>query len=114
MGEVENPVQRLNAPATVAGLGIPEGLAEDLFLRRVMTERLMTVSRAADALCISHAVGDQLAESLRQKNLLEYQGVEGRDYRVTLTEAGRRLTTDRMRSGHHVACLLYTSDAADD
>lgn len=103
MAVAADPAPSLHAPSNVAGLGIPEGLAEDLFLRRVMTERLMTVSRAADALAISHAVGDQLAESLRQKNLLEYQGVEGRDYRVSLTEAGRLLTTERMRSGHHVA-----------
>jgi DNA-binding MarR family transcriptional regulator len=103
MAVAADPAPSLHAPSTVAALGIPEGLAEDLFLRRVMAERLMTVSRAADALAISHAVGDQLAESLRQKNLLEYQGVEGRDYRVSLTEAGRRLTTERMRSGHHVA-----------
>ncbi|MEM9656118.1 MAG: AAA family ATPase [Actinomycetota bacterium] len=93
----------LHAPATIAGLGVPEGLAEDLFMRRVMAELLTTISRAADATAVSHAVGDHLAESLRQKNLIEYHGVEGRDYRVSLTEAGQKLTTERMRAGRHVA-----------
>ena len=93
----------LQAPSKVADLGIADGLAEDLFLRRILTERMTTIGRAADALSISHAVGDELAESLRQKKLVEYQGVEGRDYRVTLTELGQRQTIERMKSGRHVS-----------
>ncbi len=93
----------LQAPSKVSDLGIADGLAEDLFLRRVLTERLTTIGKAADSLSVSHAVGDELAESLRQKNLVEYQGVEGRDYRVSLTELGQRLTIERMKSGRHVS-----------
>jgi hypothetical protein len=93
----------VQAPGKVSDLGIPGGLAEDLFLRRVLTERLTTVSRAADALSVSHAVGDELAEALRQKNLVEYNGVEGRDYRISLTELGQRMTIERMKSGQHVS-----------
>ncbi len=95
----------LQAPGKVSELGISEGLVEDLFLRRILTDRLTTVSRAADELSISHAVGDELAESLRQKNLLEYHGVEGRDYRIGLTEQGHRLTAERMKSGRHVSSM---------
>ncbi len=72
-------------------------------MRRVLAERVTTISQASDALCISHRVGDQLAESLRQKNLLEYHGVDGRDYRIGLTELGQRSTAERMRSGRHVS-----------
>ncbi len=93
----------LRAPGNVEDLGIPEGLAEDLFMRRVLAERMTTISRASDALCISHRVGDQLAEALRQKNLVEYHGVDGRDYRIGLTELGQRTTAERMRSGRHVS-----------
>ncbi len=100
----------LKAPATLAEMGVPIGLAEDLFMRRVLTERLTTVSKAADALAISHAVGDEIAESLRAKQLVEYQGVEGRDYRVALTELGLRTTTERMKSGRHVAQMPVPLD----
>ncbi|MEM7272340.1 MAG: AAA family ATPase [Actinomycetota bacterium] len=103
MAQGHDAVSKLQAPATVAALGVPEGLAEDLFMRRVLVERMTTIGRAADALAVSHAVGDELAESLRQKSLLEYHGLDGRDYRVSLTEAGHKLTTERMRSGSHVA-----------
>ena len=93
----------LHAPGRISELGLPDGLVEDLFMRRIHNERLTTISRAADALAVSHAVGDELAESLRQKNLVEYHGVEGRDYRISLTERGQRLTAERMKSGRHVA-----------
>lgn len=93
----------LHAPNKVADLGLPAGLVEDLFMRRVLTERLTTIGKASDALSISHPVGDEVAETLRQKNLVEYHGVEGRDYRISLTEQGQRLTSERMQSGRHVA-----------
>lgn len=93
----------LKAPTKAAELGLPLGLIEDLFMRRVLTERLTTIGRACEALAISHAVGDEIAEALRQKNLLEYHGVEGRDYRISLTEQGHRMTAERMQAGRHVA-----------
>lgn len=96
-------LRALKAPGKLAELGVPEGLAEDLFLRRVLTERLTTIGAASEALAISHAVGDELAEALRQKNLLEYHGVVGRDYRIGLTEQGQRITAERMATGRHVA-----------
>ena len=111
MTVVQETYDSLRAPAKVAELGIPEGLAEDLFLRRVLTERMTTVGRASDALRVAHAVGDELAESLRQKNLLEYHGVEGRDYRIGLTELGQRVTAERMKSGQHVSPMPVPLEA---
>ncbi|MGH1488363.1 MAG: AAA family ATPase [Acidimicrobiales bacterium] len=101
----------LRAPSKVSELGIPEGLAEDLFLRRVLTERMTTVGEAADALAISHAVGDELAEALREKNLLQYHGAVGRDYRIGLTELGQRMTTERMTTSRHVAHMPVPLDS---
>ncbi|MEM9565110.1 MAG: AAA family ATPase [Actinomycetota bacterium] len=95
----------LRAPNRVADLGLPTGLVEDLFMRRVLTERVTTISEASAALSVSHPVGGELAESLRQKNLLEYHGAEGRDYRISLTDLGQRMTADRMAAGRHVASM---------
>lgn len=103
MTSAPDPIVSIPPPAKVEQLGISQGLAEDLFMRRILTERMTTVSRAADALCVSHAIGDELAEALREKNLVEYHGVEGRDYRIALTERGQTVTAERMRSGSHVA-----------
>jgi hypothetical protein len=98
-------IEQLRAPARWEDLDVPEGLLEDLYLRRVLTERITTVSEAADALCLAHTVSDQLASMLREKNLVEYLGVSGRDYRMQLTELGQRTTTQRMSMGQHVGAV---------
>ncbi|MDH4074558.1 MAG: hypothetical protein OEW29_01385, partial [Acidimicrobiia bacterium] len=96
------PVDSMRAPSRLEDLGVPVGLAEDLFMRRVLADRVTTVGEAARSLCITHAVADGLALSLRDKALVEFLGANGRDYRIQLTERGARFTHQRMTSGRHV------------
>ncbi|MFV0260010.1 MAG: AAA family ATPase [Acidimicrobiales bacterium] len=98
-------VEWLRPAARVEDLGIPVGIAEDLMMRRVMVDRMTTVGTAAAQLGISHAVAEHLAQSLREKALLEYLGANGRDYRIQLTEQGQKLTAARMDGGRHVASM---------
>ncbi len=92
----------MRPPARVEELGIPVGLAEDLFMRRVLTDRVTSIGEVAEALHILHPVADELASSLREKRLIEYLGANGRDYRIQLTELGHKTTSQRMTSGQHV------------
>lgn len=103
-------LDRLRPPSTVDALGLPRGLAEDLFLRRVLTDRTTTIGETASQLCVAHGVAVELAESLREKAQLEYLGVAGRDYRIQLTELGHRTTTQRMSSGLHVGAMPLPRD----
>lgn len=95
-------IANLRTPNRADDLGVPVGLAEDLFMRRVSADRITTMGDTATALCISAPVADQLAKSLRDKAMLEILGSEGRDYRIQLTEAGLRATAQRMASGRHI------------
>lgn len=95
-------IESVRAPSKVEGLGVPTGLAEDLFLRRVLADRITTISEAARSLCITHAVAGELAASLRDKALVEYLGANGRDYRIQLTDRGSRTAHQRMTTGRHV------------
>lgn len=105
MGLGPEALTKLQAPTKLRDLGISPGLAEDLFSRRVLAERTTTVGHASEALGISHAVGNEIAASMREKALLEYQGLDGRDYRITLTELGFRTTAERMKNAQHVASM---------
>lgn len=105
MGLGPDALTKLQAPAKLRDLGVSPGMAEDLFCRRVLAERTTTIGKAAEALGISHAVANEIAASLREKALLEYQGLDGRDYRVTLTELGFRTTAERMKNAQHVASM---------
>lgn len=98
-------IQSNRPPSRVQDLGIPLGLAEDLFMRRILTERTMTIGEASTALCVSHQIGVELAEALREKAYVEYLGANGRDYRIQLTELGHRTTTQRMTAGRHVGSI---------
>lgn len=98
----EAVLDALRSPTSVLGLGVPDGLVEDLFMRQVLTDRSITVGEAARALCISHQAAMELAEALRSKTLIEYLGATGRDYRIQLTDRGHHSTVQRMSSGHHV------------
>lgn len=100
-----NMLSKLQAPSRVEDLGVPVGLAEDLFARRVLTDRSTTIGQASTLLGVSHAVGNEIAASLRDKALIDYQGMDGRDYRVTLTEQGFRSTSERMSNARHVAAM---------
>jgi hypothetical protein len=95
-------LESVRSPSRAEDLGLPLGLAEDLFLRRVLADRATTLSEAAQALCITHAVADELASGLRDKALIEFLGANGRDFRIQLTERGTLTTHQRMTSGRHV------------
>lgn len=89
-------------PTEVAALGVPMGLVEDLFLRRILTDRVTTIGEAAVHLHVTHQVAMELASGLREKRLVEYLGATGRDYRLQLTELGHRTTAQRMESGRFI------------
>lgn len=78
-------------------LDIPLGLVEDIFMRRLLGQKHSSTSEMAADLALSLAVIHDVADRLRDKNLLEYLGLDGRDYRFTLTESGHRATNERFK-----------------
>ncbi len=92
-------------PHSLSELGIPEGLVEDLVMRRVLSVKRSTTGEVARALALSASVVQQVTDELRDKNYIEYLGIEGREYRFALTDAGQVATIDRMKIS------LYASHA---
>ncbi len=83
-------------PAKIEELNIPVAMVEDLFIRRLYLERTSTIHDVSTALGIRMSIGRELAEDLRTRLLLEYHGMEGRDYRIGLTEQGTTMAIGRM------------------
>lgn len=92
-----NPDRRSypRSPGKIADLGVLPSVVEDLFVRRLLQERIATVNHLSDALGIRMSIGQELGENLRERQMVEYHGMEGRDYRVGLTEAGTRFAKER-------------------
>lgn len=97
-------------PGRVDDLGVPRGLVEDLFARRVFVERETTIHNVSFGLGITMPVAKEIADALRDKKIIEYYGMEGRDYRIGLTEAGYRTTSERMVGASYAGCVPVSID----
>ncbi len=77
------------APSTIQDLGIPPSLIEDIILQRLVMDGRSSVTRMATATALSVAIVDATVDSLRQRLLLEIQGMDGRDYILAPTDKGK-------------------------
>ena len=110
MTEVSAAFAHQRPPSKVEELGVPAALVEDLFMRRLLIERLATVNDISVALSIGPPIGREIAEDLRNKRLLEYHGLEGRDYRVGLTEMGSKIAMERMQTSTYADAVPVSLD----
>jgi len=103
----------LRAPRQVEELGIPAALVHDLTLRRSLFEGRTSSLRLSQNLGLSPQLMVGIIEELRELRYLEVLGLEGRDYQLTLTDAGKEQANERMRlcryAGHAPVSLSYYS-----
>jgi len=104
----------LRTPTSPEALGLGRSLMEDILLRRSVIEGRTAMTTLADKLHVSINVVDTLLGSMRERKLIEYDGMEGRAYRVAATEAGRELSAQRSRETRYAGPLpvplpLYTA-----
>lgn len=85
----------LSTPQRIEGMGLPQPLMEDLLLRRAVLEGRTPMTTLAEKLHVSINVVESLLNELRHRKLIEYDGMEGRAYLISVTEAGRTLSAQR-------------------
>ncbi|HEX7096256.1 MAG TPA: hypothetical protein VF183_10260 [Acidimicrobiales bacterium] len=88
----------IRAPRSIDDLGLPAALLDDLVLRRALLDGRTSIQGLSNALALSISVTEALVSELRDKKLIEFGGMVGRDYVITLTEAGRTLANERMQA----------------
>jgi hypothetical protein len=93
---------RLRPPGQPEGLGITTALLEDIVLRQVATEVRTPTTAVAAKLRVNVSVVDATVQAMRDRNLLEYQGMEGRAYVVSATEMGRQHISQRSAECRYV------------
>jgi hypothetical protein len=87
----------LRTPRTIEDLGIPGSLIHDLTLRRALFEGRTSSLRLSERLGINPQLMVTVVEELRELRYLEVLGLDGRDYQLTLTDAGKEQANERMR-----------------
>jgi DNA-binding MarR family transcriptional regulator len=96
----EEPLD-LSTPQRIEALGLSPSLMEDLLLRRAVLEGRTPMTTLADKLHISINVVESLLNEMRHRKLIEYDGMEGRAYLISVTEAGRTLSAQRSRESRY-------------
>ncbi len=74
---------------------MPEGVIEDLILQRLVLDGRSSVTRMAAATALSVGIVDGTVDRLRQRLLLEIQGMDGRDYILAPTDKGKAEAASR-------------------
>ncbi|MEI2640133.1 MAG: hypothetical protein V9F03_14225 [Microthrixaceae bacterium] len=104
----------LRVPTTPDSMGLSRALMEDLVLRRAVMEGRAPMTRLAQKLHVSINVVETILLSMRDRKLIEYDGMEGRAYRVAVTEIGREESANRSRDCRYagpmpVSLAAYTA-----
>lgn len=92
-------------PQTFEELGISQNIVLDLMLRRLMLEGYSTLATLSYKLKVSIPIVDLVFRHMRQQQLVEVKGMVGNDYQFILSEAGKRLASDRFQISQYAgAC----------
>jgi Predicted ATPase with chaperone activity len=86
-----------SSPEKMEDLGVNEGLLLDLIVRRLSLEGTSTLTELGEKLKLSYPIVDHLFRTMRQHQLVEVKGMQGNDYWITLSGAGRNLASERLR-----------------
>lgn len=86
----------LPAPHRCDDTGLPRSILHDLLLRRVLFDGRSSTLALSDALRLSPMVIEELVEQLRALRLIEIDGLERRNYFLSLTQLGEERTRDRL------------------
>ena len=87
----------VRTPLRPEQLGLAPSMIDDFVLRRLVVEGRCLITRLAEKLHLSTTVIDSIVSGLRDRKLLEYDGMDGRVYIVNITDAGRHHAAERSR-----------------
>ncbi|MEO5923335.1 MAG: AAA family ATPase [Bryobacteraceae bacterium] len=98
-------------PQNLKDLGIPESLALDLVLRRMLIEGFSNLGGLSRSLRMSVPVIDTVFKHMRSQQLVEIKGMQGNDYNFTLSQAGKQLAGERFQVSQYAgACPVSLND----
>ena len=98
-------IYKPETPKNLEDLDIPVRLVEDLILRYLYRKGDGRLSELSKALKLSFPVIDTVFQQMRQRQLFEVTGLNGKDYAFTLSGTGREHALNRMEVS------LYTGPA---
>jgi CRISPR/Cas system-associated endoribonuclease Cas2 len=90
-------IYKPETPKNLQDLDIPVRLVEDLILRYLYNKGDGRISELSKALKLSFSIIDAVFQQMRQRQLFDVTGLNGKDYVFTLSGAGRENALNRMQ-----------------
>ncbi|MFN8051624.1 MAG: hypothetical protein U0Q22_09325 [Acidimicrobiales bacterium] len=100
----------LRAPTTHEASGLPVALIEDIILRTCIAEGRPSMVRVAERLHCSPSIVETVVSNMRDRRLVEYEGMHGRTYLLSVTEAGRAYSRQRSADCRYLGPLPVPLD----
>ena len=97
-----NLAYKPKAPDCLQNLDIPMRLLEDLVLRYLYIKGASRISELSNALKLTFPVIDAVFQQMRQQQLFEVTGLNGKDYAFTLSGIGREHALNRMQISNYI------------
>jgi hypothetical protein len=101
-------------PRTLEDLGVPEALVHDIVLRQTVAMGRTSTTRLSSKLQLGPWLVTKVVEELRDLQFVEVQGIDGRDYLLAPTSAGRQQANDRMQLSRYVGPVPVSLAAYTD
>jgi hypothetical protein len=92
----------VETPRAMEDLGVPEALVHDIVLRQAVAMGRTSTLQLSSKLRLSPGIMTKVVEDLRDLSFLEVQGMDGRDYLLAPTAAGRQQANDRMQLSRYM------------
>jgi hypothetical protein len=92
-------------PETLAGLGLPESMLTDLFLKHAAVIGNCTLTSIAGSLKLAVEHVEVLFRNLKSQQLIDVRGSYGEDYLFCLSAAGKKLALERMQVSRYTGPL---------
>lgn len=102
--------ERPKAAEGVDELGLPRSLVLDICLRRALFDGETSTQQLADSLAVGTWVMEEVVEELRRLRYVEVRGLEGRSYRLELTDLGYEHALERMQLCRYAGPLPVSLD----
>ena len=101
----------VSTPLKAEDLALSQGVMEDILLRRIVLDGRTPMTGLAERLHVSMTVVDQLIVSMRDRKLVEFDGLEGRAYIVAATELGRGHSAQRSQECRYSGPMPVSLDS---
>jgi hypothetical protein len=83
-------------PSTMAELGVPETIVNDIMLRRLYRDGIGSLQSLSRSIKIALPIVETMFHQFRKRLLVEVKSMSGDDFNFSLTEAGRALAQERL------------------